>query len=488
MSIRDDLIVDRGKIIEEAAKLAESRISLQLIEAQAERTKTLELLNAERLHVAKLETHLEALVQRLNHLESRSSVIGVPPEQTITAGSSSGLNATQPSIDPAAFLDFSSDSKDDFGVAAVIGKKRPAPAAIQGEETPGPTRASKRARQTHEHTYTTAARLEDALAQPVSPASAPAASSSLAPAPPPSETPRTPPMTRHSRRQLAMPPSSPRGGAPTPAQMRFVGAAPSSPTTDSPRKGLKGKGKEVGNSLLLASPSKAKKAGQTSKSLAKESSEAVPLPAMTAPLPTASSLLTGVSTPQSPAPPTSKQAGAGDARAPSTSPAFPVYEPPSRYGRRGGPGAGLGLGRPSTTATNNAPSQSPVPPPGGLLPAFSFSGRPVVASWQSTADTDDSRTNGTTPGDTMSTDEMLAHHQEPITPLLSGYGMGGYIEMNSLNDSWNGIHGLTSPEDGPPSPDKRTLYGTELLNTTSDQGSSGDGRLGGLPADEDQWM
>lgn len=472
-SIRGDTLADRSKVIDDTMKQMESRLSQQLVEAEAQRSRTSKLLDAERQRVARLEGQLEILTQRLGILESRLAASELPSAAGVSATSSSSIadpNVTQPGIDPAAFLDFSSESKDDFAPALLMGNKRAAPLADEER-----TRASKRAR--HEpHTYTTAARLEDALTHPVSPASAPAASSSL-PSAPTAETPRTPPMTRHQRRQLALPPGSPSG--PTPSQMRFVGAMPPSPTTDSPRKGVKGKGKDaVGGSLLLASPAKVKKVTQASKTPAKDTSAAVPPAGVTSPHPPPASLLAG---PSDTAPPTSSGDPAARTRAPSTSPAFPVYEPPSRFTRRAGQGTSLGLGRPSVISrTNNTATAapSPAPPPGGLLPAFSLAGRPYHSGLSTADETDETNTNGTTPGgEIVSADEMLAIHQEPVTPMLSAVGVG------SMNDSWVGAPGFNSPEDGPPSPDKRTLYGTEVLPSER----RGSGRVREFPP-EDDWM
>lgn len=472
VSIRDDMIVNHNKITDDMMQQMESRLSQQ-VEAEPQRSQTLKLLEVERQRVARLEGQLETLVQRLGTLESRLAASEATSAGGISATPNSAFpdpNATQPGIDPAAFLDFSADSKDDFTPSLHTGSKRAAPGAE--EERNVPTRASKRAR--HEpHTYTTAARLEDALTHPVSPASAPAASS-LPPVPAP-ETPRTPPMTRHARRQLALPPGSP--GGVTPSQMRFVGAMPPSPTTDSPRKGMKGKGKDSG-SLLLASPAKVKKVIQGSKAPTRDALATASRPGGKTPPPAASSsLLAGASAEGPPTLPS--DSAAGRTRAPSTSPAFPVYEPPSRLTRRAGAGTSLGLGRPSihrpinTTTTASSPA-----PHGGLLPAFSLTGRPSHSGHTTVDETDDTNTNGTTPGgEIMSADEMLTMHQEPVTPMLSG------VVIGSANDSWGGIPGFTSPEDGPPSPDKRTLYGTEVLPSER----RGSGRVGGFPLEED-WM
>ena len=471
VSIRDDMIVDRNKIVEDAMKQVESRLSQQVVEAEAQRSQTLKLFDAERQRVLRLEGQLETLVQRLGTLESRlatSELAGVSATSDSTA---LDPKVTLPGIDPAAFLDFPTESKDDFAPALLTGNKRAAPPA--DEERNAATRVSKRAR--HEpHMYTTAARLEDALTHPISPASAPAASS--LPPVPVTETPRTPPMTRHTRRQLALPPGSP--GGPPSSQLRFVGAMPPSPTTDSPRKGMKGKGKDTAGGSLLASPAKVKKTSQMSKAPAKDVSVAAASDKVTSPSlpPVSSSLLAGTSA--STAPPTlTSDTSAARTRAPSTSPAFPVYEPPSRFTRRGGAGASLGLGRPSAISRPNSTTTapSPAPPPGGLLPAFSLTGR---QSHCTADETDETNTNGTTPGgEILSADEMLAMHQEPVTPMLSAVGMG------SMNDSWGGVPNFTSPEDGPPSPDKRTLYGTEVLPSER----RGSGRVGGFPP-EDDWM
>ena len=462
VAIRDDIIVDRNKTIDDVMQQIGSRLSQRDVEAEGQRSQTLKLLDVERQRVARLEGQLETLVQRFGTLESR---VAAPepvsaPDISATSGSSApDPDATQPGIDPAAFLDFSIESKDDFAPVLLTGIKRAAP-PTEDEHTV-PARAPKRAR--HEpHTYTTAARLEDALTHPVSPASAPAASS-LPPVPAP-ETPRTPPMTRYARRQLALPPGSP---GPTSSHMRFVGTMPPSPTTDSPRKGMKGKGREAGTaSMLLASPVKVKRAIQVSKAPAVVSNAGATSP----PLPPASSSrLAGTST-EAPQTLTGDPAAART-RAPSTSPAFPVYEPPSRFTRRGG--AALGLGRPSTSQPNStASASSPAPPPGGLLPAFSLTGR-QPHSGHSTDETDE--TNTTPGGEFISADEMLAMHQELVTPMLSA--------VSSVNDPWGGVPGFTSPEDGPPSPDKRTLYGTEVLPSER----RGSGRVGGFPPEED-WM
>lgn len=72
----------------------------------------------------------------------------------------------------------------------------------------------------------------------------------------------------------------------------------------------------------------------------------------------------------------------------------------------------------------------------------------------------------------------VAEHQEPITPLVSFSGSGLGIGPGTGSDNWLGV-GFTSPEDGPPSPGKRTLYGTEVLASQYS---------GGLDDDEDWRM
>ncbi|KAF8319446.1 hypothetical protein DL93DRAFT_198703 [Clavulina sp. PMI_390] len=410
-SIRDDIAADRGKIVDEAAKLAESRLAMQLLEAHAERKSLMEALEKERSRVATLEKNVDALVKRLDAIESRASF-----PQPILEDS----EELHPAVPPK-------------GAHSPLVRKRP---ASPSDNLPGPSspaRASKRARHGHEsHAYSTAARLENALAHPISPASAPA--TSVPPTiPTVPETPRTPPMTRN-RRTLVHPPTTPPGESMTPAQMRMVGAMPSSPTTDSPRKGMKWKGKEPAT-LILASPVKGvKKPGQSSKPSAKEPTSSLPPPAVTAPpIPTASSMLGGVSTPQK-IPPTRSD---NITRAPS-SPAFPVYEPPSRLSRRGA-GTGLGLGRPPPI---RGAADSPVPLPGGLLPAFSLSERSAAI-----AHIDDD-SNPATPAlsDIPTTDALIAPQRDPLTPNMSGIGMG--IGMDSIEHSWGGVNPMTSPEDG----------------------------------------
>lgn len=509
LSLRDDVIVDRSKIISDAVQLVESRFQQQLATATAERSETLKLLDLEKQRVTKLEGHVESLLQRLDALEARSQA---PASTNIRDVSQAGL-------DPAEFLNLSSNSQDDFA-PTLAGTKRPI-------EDSTPARASKRARhEPHNHTYQTAARLEDALAhaeQPVSPASAPAASSSSShphtqtDPPPAPQTPRTPPLTRHARRQLAIPPSTPggpQGSVPTPAQIRMMGGMPPSPTTDSPRKGMKNKGKGREGSAapmlmpMLTSPAKIKnqKAGQASGSgnngaaSGKTTANAVPPAGVTAPAhihPQTGSALLGAAPGSSATTRGKKPSANTEARGPSTSPAFPPFVPPSRYNRpgRAGPGAGLGLGRPSAAAGSTGPSPaksaagaktaaasssaaSSSPPPTGLLPAFSFSlprnsAQKTSQSTQSHTNTDlehehdhdtDHDTDRTTPG--IDGSEIMyggvAEHQEPITPLASFSESGLGLGLGTGNDNWLGV-GFTSPEDGPPSPGKRTLYGTEVL-------------------------
>lgn len=369
LSLRDDIIVDRRKIISDAVQLVESRFQQQLAAASAERSETLKLLHLEKQRVTTLEGHVDSLLQRLDALEARSQA----------PVSSRARDVSQAGIDPAEFLNLSSNSQDDFA-PTLAGTKRPI-------EDSTPARASKRARhEPHNHTYQTAARLEDALThpdQPVSPASAPAASSSSPHAysqynlPPAPQTPRTPPLTRNARRQLAIPPSTPggpQGSVPTPAQIRMMGGMPPSPTTDSPRKGMKNKGKgREGSAVpmlmpILTSPSKIKKekAGQASGSGSngvggKTTANALPPAGVTTPAriqPQTGSALLGAAPMPSTATKGKKPSANAAARGPSTSPAFPPFVPPSRYNRPGrtGPGAGLGLGRPSTAAGSAAPT------------------------------------------------------------------------------------------------------------------------------------
>ncbi|KAF9519870.1 hypothetical protein BS47DRAFT_1379108 [Hydnum rufescens UP504] len=413
LSIKDDIITERPKIIEAclAGQNAESS-SQQLAETQR-------LLGIERERVGKLETHMGALLERIAALEERFLGGAITQDRPV--------DANILGIDPSTLLHPSSAHES----LLVIDKKRAASSEPEG------SRSKKRARQSSPP-YATAALLGDALAQTN------AASSTLTslPAPVPAP-PRTPPLTRNARRQLQVPPGSPRGGTPS-SQFRRPPVTAPSPTTDSPRKGLpKGKGKDA--PLTMMTPSKPK-ASAKSKAAA-SSSDALTV------TPGASS-----SASKSKKPPGTNLLELMDPTAsinPSASPAFPVYEPPSRFNR------GLGLGLPS--AGTGDPLSSSVP--SGLLPPYPYGSYPSPRRHSNNSSTD----TETSPG-------MDAEIQEPSTPLT-------IMEA----DGWG-----RSPDDGPPpSPDKRTLYGTEVVPDSERLKGDGkpSGRSANFPEDEDEeWM
>lgn len=425
ISIKDDLITERSKILSDVTKTLDTRIAQQQTPENASQhsqlAETQRLLDVERERVAKLEAQMDTLVQRLTALEDRllAGTGPVAPDQS--------MDSNALGIDPAAFLNISSSSHDDF--STLLGKKRAASTELEA------ARAPKRVRQD----FTPGTLIEQAFVQ------ANAASSSstppILPAIPADATPRTPPLTRNARRQLQLPPASPRGGAPS-SQLRKLPASAASPTTDSPRKGLvKGKGKETATALPFTSPSKAVKSG--SSKIAPPSNSVPPAASSASEKPSANLL---------------ELMDPSSVNGPGGSPAFPVYQPPSRFNR------GLGLGLPSAgTRAHHSTSTSSSDVPLGLLPPYPYGSYPSPRR----------HSNNSTDTDSGPGLDADADMHEPTTPLGGG--------------EW----GISADDGPPPSPDKRTLYGTEVIpeqdrlrnKSGTIASASSRGRFG-----EDEWL
>ena len=403
--VKDDIVTERSRIMDEVSRLVDSR--LQQLMPPGDSTEIQRLLDIERERTVCLESQVELLLNRIAALEDRPNFGALNPALLSTPGAGSSKDGGAIGLDPSELL---RSSLHDETPPAQPGPSRKRVASIEAESS----RAPKRFKQKLLSHNTPAALLEDAVTEPVT-----ESLMSAAPMPTVAEpTPRTPPVTRNARRPLH-PPASPRGAAPTSLLRKFPGG-PGSPTTDSPRKG-KGKGKEIAANLLpLPSPSKPK---MTKERVVSSSIKDVP----TTPKPTSSrdkESDQGLHNLQSTT--TFLERIDSSARNPGdTSPAFPVYEPPSRFSR------GLGLGLPSNIPSSSVGVEGHDMPT-GLLPPFGYGTPRQPSGGSSSIETE-------SPGMAV---EMIG---EISTPRIG-------------DDPW----AVAADDAPPPSPGKGTLYGTEL--------------------------
>ncbi|KAF8334025.1 uncharacterized protein EI90DRAFT_499148 [Cantharellus anzutake] len=410
MGVKDDIVTGRSRIMDEVSKLIDLRI--QKLTPSGNEAEMQRQLEVERERTA---AQIDSLSKRIATLEELDH--GDPnPTLLSTPGAGSSKDGSIVGLDPSELLHPS--LRDDTPlIQPGPGRKRVSSAEL---ESP---RVSKRLKHRMPSFDTTAALLENAVAETGAAVVPP---SPIAPVPAIHElAPRTPPLTRSARRQI-LPPESPRGAAPT-SLLRKLPGTTGSPTTDSPRRG-KGKGKEiVGNTLPLTSPSKSRTAKERTSSSSAKDVPATPRP-VSSRARDGEYGVSGIGNLQPPA--TFLERIDSSARNPGdTSPAFPVYEPPSRFNRS------LGL---SSVEGQDMP--------GGLLPPFGY-GTPRQPSGSSSIETESPRI----PVEMMS-DLPTPHIEE---------------------DPWT----VTADDAPPPSPGKGTLYGTEVVPDSVDDAFKATRRL-----------